>query len=84
MANGNAKNRPAHTVRVGHCKVVLWENKTKNGVMYSAVPIRIYRNEGGEWEETHSLSGTEILLMKEALDRAFDWVSQQEQPQQSE
>ncbi|MCK4659386.1 MAG: hypothetical protein KAV82_07680 [Phycisphaerae bacterium] len=84
MADSKSKNRPAHTVRVGHCKAVIWVNNTKNGVMHSVVPVRIYRNEAGDWEETHSLSGTEILLMKEALDRAFDWVSQQEQPQQSE
>ena len=84
MADGNVKNRPVNTVRVGHCKVSIWKNETKNGVMYSAVPVRIYRTEAGEWAETHSLCGTEILLMKEALNRAFDWVAKQEQSQQSE
>jgi hypothetical protein len=84
MADGKAKNRPVHTVRVGPCKVPIWPKTTKNGVMYNAVPARIYRNEAGEWEETHSLSGSEILLMKEALHRAYDWIAAQEQSQQSE
>ncbi|MCK4341613.1 MAG: hypothetical protein KAY37_07820 [Phycisphaerae bacterium] len=86
MANGSAKNRPAHTVRVGHCKVAVWMNETKNGVMYSAVPVRIYRDESddGKWQETHSLSGTQLLHMQKALDLAFDWISEQEQRQQSE
>lgn len=69
------KNKPAHEVRIGCIKAVIWANKPSNNmVFHSVVLVRIYRDDNGVWHETHSLGRDDLLLAAKVLDQAHTWV----------
>lgn len=72
------KQAPAHEIRIGSIKAVIWANPTKNGVFHNVVPLRIYRGENNEWHETHSLGRDELLLAAKVLDAAHTWIVEAE------
>ena len=69
---------PLQTLRDGAVVVKLWRQESKNGPFVSATIGRTYRNEEtGEYGESRSLSGTDLLkahtLMLEAHKEAVLW-----------
>ena len=77
-SNGQAKNLPVHTVRIGGVKVAVWKNQTSNGPMHNCTLVRTYKNQAGEWAESHSLSRDDLLLAAKALDLAHTFIVQTE------
>ena len=38
------KNRPAHEIRYGGIKAVIWRNQTSNGTMFNVTFARLYKD----------------------------------------
>ena len=68
-------NQPVCTLLDGRIKVVVWQNNSngdKKKPFYSATVIKSYQNEQGEWQETNSLTGNEMVRASALLDRAYN------------
>lgn len=72
----NDANRPAHEIRYGNIKVVIWKNQTTNGSMHNVTVARIYK-EGDEWKESNGFGRDDLLILASALDEAFKWIHAQ-------
>jgi len=72
----NDVNRPAHEIRYGNIKVVIWKNQTANGSMHNVTVARIYK-EGDEWKESSGFGRDDLLILATALDDAFKWIHAQ-------
>ena len=72
----NDANRPAHEIRYGNIKVVIWKNQTANGSMHNVTVTRIYK-EGDEWKESSGFGRDDLLILATALDDAFKWIHAQ-------
>jgi len=78
-AERSTTNRPVHEIRIGCIKAVIWKNRVVgDGTMYNVVPVRIYRDEGGDWHDTHSLRRDDLLTARKVLDIAHSWVCEAE------
>lgn len=89
------KNAPIQTLRDGAIVVKLWQQEGKNGPYVSATLGRTYQNEQtGEYGESRSLSGSDVLkaqaLLGEANKEMVQWreyhkeLDRQEQPEKIE
>lgn len=67
------KNRPAHEVRLGSVKAVVWRNDTETGARYNTTFIRLYK-EGEKWKTTQSFGRDDLLLVAKAADQAHTWI----------
>ncbi len=75
----SSKKRPAHEIRLGAVKAVIWANTLETGrVVHNVVPVRVYRDEQGNWQETHSLGRNDLLVAAKALDMAHSYVVEAE------
>ncbi len=72
----NAKNKPAHEVRLGGVKATIWANKTDAGVRYNVNVCRIYKD-GDEWKQTESFGRDDLLLLGKVIDLAHSWIFEQ-------
>lgn len=74
-----SRNKPVHEIRIGALKVAIWANKvSNNGMMHNVVPVRLYRDEAGEWHETNSLGRDDLLVAAKVLDMAHSWIVEAE------
>lgn len=73
-----AKNRPAHEVRIGAIKAVIWANKVSNGTMHNVNLVRIYRDDEGNWHDTDSLGRDDLLVAAKVADMAHTWILETE------
>jgi len=71
--------RPFKTLRRGTLKAVVWENETKTGSMFSVQLIRSYKDDKDDWQETHSLSRSDLLDAAKLLDQADTLIQQEEE-----
>ncbi len=76
-SNGQA-NKPFYVVRRGLLKVVVWENQTTNGSMFSTQVVRSYRD-GEDWKETHSLNREDLLHASKMLDQVDTVIHREEE-----
>jgi hypothetical protein len=72
------KNQPVQEIRIGAIKAVVWANKTTNGIVHNVVPVRLYRDDNGDWQETHSLGRDDLLLAAKVLDMVHTWIVETE------
>jgi hypothetical protein len=70
-------NTPAHEVRIGTVKAVVWANELPNGgKAYNTTTAKLYKA-GDSWKETNSYSRDELLLLAEACRAAFAFIVNQ-------
>jgi len=67
------KNRPAHEIRIGAVKAVIWANQTESGVFYNVNLSRLYKD-GDDWKSTDSFRRDDLPLVAKLADKAFDWI----------
>jgi hypothetical protein len=68
-------NKPAHEVRIGRCKAVIWANETDSGVRHNVTVRRLFKREGSAtWEQSDSFGPTDLPLAMEALRQAWLWI----------
>lgn len=74
--NGTRKP-PAHEVRIGRIRAVVWENHhQETGRWFSVNLVRTYK-QGDQWKQATSLGRDDLLVGAECLRLAFLWIAAQ-------
>ena len=71
----NGANKPVHTVRHRSIKATIWKNETSNGPMYNVTVVRSYREEGGEWKDSHSIGYDDLMNVAALMYEAHAYIS---------
>ena len=68
-------NQPHFKLKDGAVKLTCWKNENDKGAFYSVDLVRSYKNdETGEWKDTTSLSGAELLRAANLLTEAYNRI----------
>lgn len=70
-----AKQRPAHEVRLGRIKATIWANPADNGTWYNVTLSRTYKD-GEEWKSSGSFGRDDLLTVAKVADLANSWIHQ--------
>ncbi|MBI3502237.1 MAG: hypothetical protein HY063_10620 [Bacteroidetes bacterium] len=65
------KQKPKATYEVGAAKVVVWEDKKKDGATWKNFKVEKVYKKGDKWETTNSFNEKELLELKAAIDKAI-------------
>lgn len=76
VSMNESKSRPAHEIRFGSVKVVIWKNQTSNGHMFNVTAARLYKD-NGDWKESSGFGVDDLLILAKALNDAFAWIHTQ-------
>ena len=68
------KERPAHEIRMGRIKAVIWGNETENGNVRHNVQVRRIYKDGDEWKQSDSFGRDDLPLVAKVLDLAHSWI----------
>ena len=74
-------NKPIDRLRDGALKATIWENEGPKGIFYSVELSRTYRDEHGNYQDSHSFSGAELLRIARLAGKAYDRISALRQSQ---
>lgn len=76
----NEKNKPAHEIRLGRIKAVIWGNELDGGGFRHNVQLRrIYKDDQGEWKTSDSFGRDDLMLVAEVARQAACWIHQRAQ-----
>ncbi|MEO1009593.1 MAG: hypothetical protein AAFX79_13605 [Planctomycetota bacterium] len=71
-------SKPAETIRDGAIKATIWRNQSRNeganGPFYSVRFTRTYTDEQGQFHDSDSFSGTELLRVARLADIAYGTI----------
>jgi hypothetical protein len=68
-------NKPLHTVRHRSIKATIWKNETANGPMYNVTIVRSYRDDSGEWKDSHSIGYDDLMNVAALMYEAHAYIS---------
>ena len=68
-------NKLVHTVRHRNIKATIWKNETSNGPIYNVTVMRSYREEGGEWKDSHSFGYDDLMNVSALMYEAHAFIS---------
>ena len=68
-------NTPETTLRDGNLKATIWKNVGEKGAFYTVSLTRTYKDEGGDYHDSNSFSGSELLRIAHLAKRAYDATS---------
>lgn len=68
-------NKPVHTVRHRSIKATIWKNDTSNGPMYNVNVVRAYRDDNGEWKDSHSIGYDDLMNVAALMYEAHAYIS---------
>jgi hypothetical protein len=71
----DSANKPVHTVRHRSIKGTIWKNETSNGPMYNVIVVRSYRQDNGEWKDTHSIGYDDLMNVAALMYEAHAYIS---------
>lgn len=73
------KSGPAHEIRFGRIKAVIWKNNSADhGPWYSVTVGRVYKDEkSGTFKTAGSFGRDDLLVAAKALEEAWFWVNAQ-------
>lgn len=63
--------KPIDTIRDGELKATIWANLGENGTFYSVDISRTYQDAEGNYHDSHSFTGTELLRVSRLADIAY-------------
>jgi len=69
MSSENQK--PALTLTDGNIKATIWKQQGPNGSFYSAAFSKTYRDEQGNYHNSHSFAGTDLLKVSQLAQQAY-------------
>jgi hypothetical protein len=75
------KAKPVHEVRLGRIKAAIWANETDNGIRHNVTLSRLYKPEGGDWQDSTSFGRDDLPLVAKIADLAHTWIFQKTQEQ---
>ena len=67
-----ANNKPTATLRDGRIKATIWKQNSDKGDFFRVTFSRGYKDEAGNWHDSDSFSGTELLSLAHLATKAFD------------
>jgi hypothetical protein len=72
------KNKPAHQIRIGAIKALIWENTfgEEGNVRHNVTFSKIFK-EGNEWRDTNSFGRDDLLVLRKVADQAHTWIFDQ-------
>ena len=82
MTNQNpTPNEPVARLKDGLLQIAIWKNQSENGrPFYSTSALqRSYKDDAGTYQETTSLSGTQLLQAQRLYGLAYDKVRELEE-----
>jgi len=68
------KDKPVARINLYPVSVSIWANRTEKGIRYSVTIASRYKDAGGKWKNSVSLSENELLLAAKALDLAHSEI----------
>lgn len=68
-------NKPTRTLRDGSIKATIWCNDSDKGPYYSVQFARGYTDQSGQWHDTDSFSGTDLLKLQHLAGKAYDAIA---------
>ena len=68
-------NTPENTFRDGNLKATIWKNFGEKGNFYTVTLTRTYKDEDGNYHDSNSFSGSELLKLAHLANRAYDAAS---------
>ena len=73
MATANTSTKPAHEVKAGLVKALIWPNATASGLRYNVTFGRIYKADDA-WKTTHSFGVRDLADITRAAVLAEAWI----------
>ncbi|MCB9871507.1 MAG: hypothetical protein H6837_16745 [Planctomycetes bacterium] len=70
-----ANNKPTETLRDGSLKATIWKNDGEKGPFFSVSLTRIYTDAAGNYHDSDSFSGSELLRIAHLASRAYDRIA---------
>jgi len=70
-----ATNKPTETLRDGSLKATIWKNDGEKGPFFSVSLTRIYTDDAGNYHDSDSFSGSELLRIARLASRAYDRIA---------
>ena len=67
-------NQPAAKIKDGGITATIWANTGEKGTRYSVDLIRSYTDSNGDWKETTSFLGGDILRAANVLNLAYNRI----------
>lgn len=68
-------HKPAHEVRLGRVKAVVWANETDGGLRHNVTVRRLFKREGSTtWEQSDSFGRDDLPVVMEAVRQAWVWI----------
>lgn len=67
-------NKPAATFRDGTLKATVWKNSSDKGDFYSVDLVRGYKDNDGNWKDSTSLSGSDLLRAANLLQSTYNAI----------
>lgn len=64
-------NKPVSVLRDGNLKATTWRNEGENGPYFSTTFSRTWKDASGEYQDSHSFSGGELLRISELAKEAY-------------
>ncbi len=68
----NQKTKPVETIRDGAIKASIWKNQGEQGSFYSVQITRTYRDEAGDYHDSDSFSGTDLLKVAYLATKVYE------------
>ena len=64
-------NKPTATLRDGPLKATIWKQNSEKGTFYRVNFTRGYRDKDGNWQDSDSFSGAELLQIAHLATKAY-------------
>ena len=73
-------NKPETTLRDGTLSATIWKNSGEAGkIFYSVKIIRRYRDDAGNWHDSDSFTGSELLRIAHLATKTYDLTTELKQ-----
>lgn len=69
--NTHETNKPVDTLRDGNLKASIWRNEGENGPNFSTTFARTWRDDQGQFHDSQSFAGTDMLRLGELTRTAY-------------
>ncbi len=76
--NERAQGKPAHEIRRGAIKALIWANDSENGRFYRFTLARLYKD-GDNWKSSSSFGAQDIPKLSGVLMQLEDWLTEHAQ-----
>ena len=70
------KTKPALTIRDRNLKATIWKNTGEKGEFYTVQFTRSYRDDQGNYHDSDSYSGSELLRISRLAQKAYDYAAE--------